>query len=104
MHVDRVRRGRIKKSVWKWMKRRSAIEPTIGHLKKERRLERNRLKGVEGDRINVLMSAAAMNFSKLIKHAEASWLLFRLRLAWPSILQRRPNTCPMYVLPQKSVA
>ena len=70
VHVDRFRRGRIKKSLWKWMKRRSAIEPTIGHLKRERRMERNQLKGTEGDRINAVLSAAAMNFSKLLKHAE----------------------------------
>ncbi len=75
VHVDRVRRGRIKKSLWKWMKRRSAVEPTIGHLKKERRLDRNKLKGTEGDRINAVLSAAAMNFSKLMKHAEAFWRL-----------------------------
>jgi transposase, IS5 family len=104
VHVDRVRRGRIKKSVWKWMKRRSAIEPTLGHLKKDRRLERNRLKGVEGDRVNVLMSAAAMNFSKLIRHAEASWRMFQFFSERPFVLQGRPETSSMYLLPQKSVA
>lgn len=80
VHVDRVRRGRIKKSLWKWMKRRSAIEPTIGHLKKERRMDRNQLKGTEGDRINAVLSAAAMNFSKLLKHAEAFCCLNLSRL------------------------
>jgi IS5 family transposase len=34
------------------MKRRAAIEPTIGHLKAEHRLERNRLKGTQGNAIN----------------------------------------------------
>ena len=85
VHVDRVRRGRIKRSVWKWMKRRSAIEPTIGHLKRDRRLERNRLKGTEGDRVNAILSAAAMNFSKLLKHAGAFWRLLLPRLDLPSI-------------------
>jgi IS5 family transposase len=33
-------------------------------LKNERRLERNRLKGVAGDAINAILSAAAMNFHK----------------------------------------
>ncbi|MCS6245681.1 MAG: hypothetical protein H2172_17760 [Opitutus sp.] len=41
--VDKRRRGTIPKRVWKWMKRRAAIEPTIGHLKVEHRLERNLL-------------------------------------------------------------
>jgi len=49
------------------MKRRAAIEPGIGHLKREHRMDRIRLKGVEGDRINAIMSAAGMNFCKLLK-------------------------------------
>ena len=34
------------------LKRRSAIEPTIGHLKSDHRLERNFLRGKSGDSIN----------------------------------------------------
>ena len=45
-HVDKRRRRRTAKSVWRWMKRRAAIAPGIGHLKREHRLDRNRLKGV----------------------------------------------------------
>jgi IS5 family transposase len=71
--VDQQRRGRIKASLWRWMKRRSAIEPTIGHLKSDRRMDRNRLKGIEGDQINAVLSAAAMNFKKLLAHASAFW-------------------------------
>ena len=85
VHVDRVRRGRIERSVWKWMKRRNTIEPTIGHLKRDRRLERNRLKGTEGDRVNAVLSAATMNFSKLLKHAGAFWRLLLSRLDLQSI-------------------
>ena len=48
------------------MKRRAAVEPTIGHLKNEHRLERNRLRGTYGDAINAMLSAAAMNFHKLL--------------------------------------
>ena len=51
------------------MKRRAAIEPGIGHLKREHRMDRNRLKGAEGDRINAILSAAGMNFWKLLKWA-----------------------------------
>lgn len=47
------------------MKRRAAVEPSIGHLKNKHRLDRNRLKGVAGDAINAVLSAAAMNFQKL---------------------------------------
>ena len=65
VYVDKRRRGRTPKSLWRWMKRRAAVEPTIGHMKSEHRLERNRLKGTLGDAINAILSAAAMNFQKL---------------------------------------
>jgi len=55
------------------MKRRAAVEPSIGHLKNEHRLERNRLKGVAGNAINAVLAAAAMNFQKLIG---AFWRIF----------------------------
>ncbi len=71
VHVDKRRRGKTPRSLWRWMKRRSAIEPGIGHLKKEHRMDRNRLKGTEGDRINAILCAAGMNFRKLQRFAAA---------------------------------
>ena len=44
--------------------RRAAIEPIIGHLKHDYRLQRNWLKGSEGDAINLLMAACAWNLRK----------------------------------------
>jgi IS5 family transposase len=73
IHVDKRRRGRTPRALWRWMKRRAAVEPSIGHLKNEHRLERNRLKGIAGDAINAVLSAAAMNFQKLLR---ASWRIF----------------------------
>lgn len=52
---------------WRWIKRRAAVEPGIGHLKREHRMDRNRLRGTLGDRINAILSAAGMNFRKLLK-------------------------------------
>ena len=75
VHVDKVRRGKTAKSLWRWIKRRAAVEPSIGHLKQEHRMDKNRLKGVEGDRVNAILSAAGMNFSKLIR-----WVAGLLRL------------------------
>ena len=66
VHVDKRQRGRTPKALWKRMKHRAAVEPSIGHLKNEHRLERNRLKGVGGDAINAVLAAAAMNFRKLL--------------------------------------
>jgi IS5 family transposase len=65
VHVDKRRRGRTTRSLWRWMKRRAAIEPGIGHLKRDHRMYRNRLKGTFGDRINAILCAAGMNFRKL---------------------------------------
>jgi IS5 family transposase len=67
VHVDKRRRGRTVKSLWRWMKRRAAIEPGIGHLKREHRMDCNRLKGEEGDNINAILSAEGMNFAKLLR-------------------------------------
>jgi transposase, IS5 family len=79
IHVGRRRRGSIVGSVWRWMQRRAAIEPTIGHLKEDRRMERNRLKGTLGDKLNAVLSAAAMNFSKLLAALGA---LLAFLVAW----------------------
>ena len=75
VHVDKRKRGRTAKSMWRWMKRRAAIEPGIGHLKREHRMDRNRLMGTQGDCFNAILSAAGMNFAKLL-----SWLADVLRL------------------------
>jgi IS5 family transposase len=84
VHVDKRQRGRTPRALWRWMKRRAAVEPSIGHLKNEHRLERNRLKGVAGDAINAVLAAAAMNFQKLLG---AFWLIFLryLMRIWGSI-------------------
>ena len=90
VHVDKRRRGRTAKSVWRWMKRRAAIEPGIGHLKQEHRMDRNRLKGVGGDRIKALLSAAGMNFRKLLKFLADFLSLFYL---WLLSAGRKRVTC-----------
>jgi len=44
--------------------KRAGIEPVIGHLKQNYRLNRNYLKGILGDNMNVIFAAAAMNFKR----------------------------------------
>jgi IS5 family transposase len=53
-HAQQKQRERFRK--------RAGIEPIIGHLKADHRLDRNFLAGILGDQINVLMAAAAFNF------------------------------------------
>jgi IS5 family transposase len=56
-------------------RRRAAIEPVIGHLKKDYRMARNYLKGSLGDGMNVLLSAAAFNFKKFLNELEDIFLV-----------------------------
>jgi len=85
VHVDKRRRGRTSEARWRWMKRRAAVEPSIGHLKNEHRLERNRLKGTAGNEINAILAAAAMNFQKLLR---AFWhtFLYSLMKVWNGLI------------------
>ncbi len=59
--------GAYKAQMRKRFRKRAGIEPVIGHLKSDHRLNRSYLKGFEGDQINVLMAAAAFNFRKWMR-------------------------------------
>jgi transposase, IS5 family len=52
------------------MKRRSAIEPIIGHLKQYGRMGRNFLQGVFGDMVNPIISAIGVNMRNLLNFLE----------------------------------
>jgi IS5 family transposase len=58
---------KIQELMRKRFRKRAGIEPVIGHLKSDHRLNRNYLKGFSGDQINVLMAAAAFNFKKWMR-------------------------------------
>jgi IS5 family transposase len=51
----------------KRFRKRAGIEPVIGHLKSDHRLNKSYLKGFTGDQINILMAAAAFNFKKWMR-------------------------------------
>ncbi len=53
------------------LKRRSAIEATIGHMKTDGRLSRNDLLGHAGDAINALLCAAGHNLRLILNHLRA---------------------------------
>jgi len=48
------------------LRRRSAIEPIIGHVKSDNGMARNFLKNAEGDRLNAILAAAGYNMRKLL--------------------------------------
>lgn len=60
----------------KAFRRRAAIEPVIGHLKADHRLSRNFYWKIFGDNINVMLSAAAFNFKRMMNLWKKNPLLF----------------------------
>lgn len=65
-----MRRG-MSRTLLAMIRRRSAIEPTIGHMKTDGRLNRNPLKGSLGDALHAVLCGAGHNIRLLIR-----WLLF----------------------------
>jgi len=58
---------RVTPKIKREMRRRSAIEPVIGHLKSEHRMGRNYLWHREGDAANAVLAAVGYNFRRLIR-------------------------------------
>jgi len=58
---------RVTPAIKRQMRRRSAVEPVIGHLKNDHRMDRNYLAGKQGDAVNALLAAVGYNFSLLLK-------------------------------------
>jgi IS5 family transposase len=58
------------------LRRRSAVEPVIGHLKAEHRMGRNYLWHRQGDATNAILAAAGYNFRRLIRWLKL--LLFQI--------------------------
>jgi IS5 family transposase len=69
----------ITKAIRQEMKRRSGIEPEIGHQKADGKLGRNWLKGMLGDAQNAILCAAGHNLRKILAHLRH---LFALIWAW----------------------
>ncbi len=69
------------------LRRRSAVEPEIGHLKDDGLLGRNFLKGMIGDAQNALLCGAGHNLRKILARLRLLWL----RLGWPLGALLRPT-------------
>lgn len=81
-------RKRLKARLKKLLKRRSAVEPIIGHLKHDHRLSRNLLKGKLGDHLNALLAGTAFNLKKLIRHFGSLADFFRFILRTEKSIDR----------------
>jgi transposase, IS5 family len=58
---------RVTPKIKRELRRRSAVEPVIGHLKSEHRMGRNYLWHRQGDAANAVLAAVGYNFRRLIK-------------------------------------
>ena len=65
--VSGQRRG-ITPTIRRELRRRSAIEPVIGHMKADGRLDRNFLAGACGDAINALLCGTGYNLRLILNH------------------------------------
>lgn len=64
-----------KTTMRKKCRKRAAVEPVIGHVKQDCRMQRNYLKGNIGNDINALLAAAGFNFRGLLRKIKREILL-----------------------------
>jgi IS5 family transposase len=68
--VEIIHRGKYKsltKVQRRWLKRRQAVEPAIGHLKSDHRMDRCWLQGKLGDALHAVLCAAGYNLQWLLR-------------------------------------
>ena len=94
--LEIIHRGRIKtltKIQRRWLKRRQAIEPAIGHTKSDNRMQRCWLQGATGDALHALCCAVGYNIRWLLRAVVRLGLkglllrLFGLAALWQSMLK-----------------
>jgi transposase, IS5 family len=54
-------------AIRRWLRRRAAIEPIISHLKSDNGMDRNHLKGKDGDLLNAILAGCGFNLRKLLR-------------------------------------
>jgi IS5 family transposase len=79
VYISGQRRG-VTEAIRRDLRRRSAVEPVIGHAKSEHRMGRNFLKGTRGDAANAVLAAAGYNFRRLLAWLAALWRVLIMAL------------------------
>ena len=75
--VQIIHRGKFKSmdtQQRRWLKRRQAIEPAIGHTKSDNRMDRCWLGGSSGDTLHAVLCAAGFNIRWLLRAIAAKGL------------------------------
>lgn len=79
VYISGQKRG-MTRTLKKHLKRRSAIEPHIGHMKSEGKLRRNYLKGITGDTLNALLCAIGHNMRMIYRKIRSLFVLIWIYL------------------------
>jgi transposase, IS5 family len=87
VHISGQRRG-VTNVIKRQLRRRSAVEPVIGHAKAEHRMGRNFLKGSHGDAANAVLAAAGYNFRRLLAWLAVLWRVLIMAILAEAALQR----------------
>jgi IS5 family transposase len=86
VYVSEQRRG-VTAAIKRELRRRAAVEPVIGHLKSDHRMDRNFLIGSHGDAANAVLAAVGYNFRRLaawLKLLLCVWLAIMFGASWPN--------------------
>ena len=73
--ISGAKRG-VTGTIAKLLRRRSAIEPMIGHMKNDGRLRRSTLKGTQGDALFAVLCGCGHNIRMILRHLRT--VLYRL--------------------------
>lgn len=92
IHIAGSGTKRLSHTQRKRRKRRSAVEPKIGHAKHEHRMGRCYLKGLAGDAMNVVLAAAGANLAKLLRLLPCALRIWLNR--WALVLTIATNPDP----------
>lgn len=87
-----------KQKIRKRFRARAGIEPIIGHVKTDHRMERNYLAGIVGNQINTLLAATGFNMmKKLRKIKEELWAFIFAQVVWIKYLTQTRNKTFLYL-------
>ena len=86
------RRG-VTPTIKKELRRRSAVEPVIGHMKEDGKLGRNWLKGSFGDKINALLCGVGHNLRIILRKLREMLSFFVLFLLFGKTSRQHAGIC-----------
>jgi transposase, IS5 family len=89
VYISGQKRG-VTRSIKQKLKRRSAIEPIIGHMKTDGRLDRCTLKGQLGDAMFALLCGCGQNLRLILNHLRVTAPKFYWALVQRLFLARKP--------------